>query len=548
MIEQVKTGDKLTLIKVNSLAATSISEITIESIQNERIVFTQKRKKYYLNETSDMLVLKGHNLGITQGSWNNGGSCFIMSGNCNLGGLDRESMIALLNTNINPQFDQWQNIYWFDGTSDKGDPIFVPRPVSDNYLRYAEEAEQNKHKTADQINVGDFMYSYQKSSKYNGLMDMLKEHLTVYEDFSEYLSLGKIVAIMEMNELEFDALEYMGSEVELPDKGGSYSEDIAQEHHGRHNYSKFERETFYSHFTLIRTPSGRAITVDAQGYDYMRYTGLLPHYKTSMAIDCAKAQESLRLEREEVQREEDAKKREAERAEQAEIVRVEKEYSFLTVITDYQDHNTIAKNLRTLLKKEFPTTKFSVRKYYYDSYTVSWDDGSSEKQVREITRLFVDQGFDGMTDSSFSITSPFIQRYGGIGSISTDRNISKEVYAQELELMNKELEKEYKMEDYVTERCERASTLIYQRVYKKDYSPAVEHKTTPQPAVENISAQGIEIIDYSERAFAIIGDTKPIKETMKQLGGSFNSRLSCGAGWIFPKAKMETVKQTLSII
>ena len=72
MIQQVKAGDKLTVVKVNSMAMTSISEITVDSIQDNRIIFAQKRKKYYLNEDTDMLVLKGHNLGITRGTWNDG--------------------------------------------------------------------------------------------------------------------------------------------------------------------------------------------------------------------------------------------------------------------------------------------------------------------------------------------------------------------------------------------------------------------------------------------------------------------------------------------
>ena len=72
MIEKVKTGDKLTFIKVNSIAATTISEIVVDSIADDRIIFAHKRKRYYLNCDNGTLVLKGHNLGITQGTWGNG--------------------------------------------------------------------------------------------------------------------------------------------------------------------------------------------------------------------------------------------------------------------------------------------------------------------------------------------------------------------------------------------------------------------------------------------------------------------------------------------
>lgn len=550
MIEKVKAGDKLTIIKVNSLAATTISEITVDSIVDGRIIFAYKRKRYYLDCDNGTLVLKGHNLGITQGSWGNGNRCFLMSSNCNIGGLDRETMITLLKTNINESFNQWERIYWFDGTSEKGDPIFMSRPVSDNYLKYREQAEKNKTKSAAQIAVGDFIYCYFKSFKHQDLMDMLKAHLQVDETSKEYVQLGKVVDVIDISEIEFDSLEYSENANLLKDKGGSYSEDIA-ENRGDCSYSPFERETFYNHFTLIRTSSGRAIVADAQGYDYMRYTGLLPHYRESMKSDCDRVSELLRIAQEKAEKERIQKEEEETRLRKEEQARIEKEYSFLTVLTDKYDQKTAANNLRTLLKVKFPATKFSVKKDHYNSYIVSWEDGPSEPQVNEITRLFKDEGWDGMTDSSYSIDTPFNRRYGGIGYISNNRKISDTVRDQELALLNKELNKEYQMEDYVVEERNTASGLVYQRTYKKDFSPELRTETKPaknnNPADKVPSAQNLELIDYSEKSFAIIGETKPIKETLKTLGGSFNGRLSCGPGWIFSKSKIDIVKQTLNI-
>lgn len=51
----------------------------------------------------------------------------------------------------------------------------------------------------------------------------------------------------------------------------------------------------------------------------------------------------------------------------------------------------------------------------------------------------------------------------------------------------------------------------------------------------------INIISYSDKAIAVIGDTKPMKDKLKAIGGRFNFRLSCGAGWIFPKTKLQDV-------
>lgn len=52
----------------------------------------------------------------------------------------------------------------------------------------------------------------------------------------------------------------------------------------------------------------------------------------------------------------------------------------------------------------------------------------------------------------------------------------------------------------------------------------------------------VKIIDYSERAIALVGNTKPIKEQLKKMGGRYNPRLSCGAGWVFSKKAQADVE------
>lgn len=56
----------------------------------------------------------------------------------------------------------------------------------------------------------------------------------------------------------------------------------------------------------------------------------------------------------------------------------------------------------------------------------------------------------------------------------------------------------------------------------------------------------INIIDYSDRAFAVVGDTKAVKDALKKMGGSFNSKLSCGAGWIFSQKKRAEVEKFIA--
>jgi len=51
--------------------------------------------------------------------------------------------------------------------------------------------------------------------------------------------------------------------------------------------------------------------------------------------------------------------------------------------------------------------------------------------------------------------------------------------------------------------------------------------------------------DYSEKSFAVYGDTKEFKDTLKALGGKFNRYLKIEGetrnGWIYPKSKQEQV-------
>lgn len=65
-------------------------------------------------------------------------------------------------------------------------------------------------------------------------------------------------------------------------------------------------------------------------------------------------------------------------------------------------------------------------------------------------------------------------------------------------------------------------------------------------ALEEGEKPSCTIVDYSEKAIAVIGDTKQYREAFKSISGSFNPRLTCGAGWIFSKKRTEDVKAILA--
>lgn len=72
--------------------------------------------------------------------------------------------------------------------------------------------------------------------------------------------------------------------------------------------------------------------------------------------------------------------------------------------------------------------------------------------------------------------------------------------------------------------------------------------TTEQVKTDNLS---FEIVDYSEKAVALFGDTKEIKDLLKAMGGKFNPRLSHNegkhAGWVFSKAKKDELNTILNL-
>jgi hypothetical protein len=57
-------------------------------------------------------------------------------------------------------------------------------------------------------------------------------------------------------------------------------------------------------------------------------------------------------------------------------------------------------------------------------------------------------------------------------------------------------------------------------------------------------------VDYSEKALAVFGDTKPIKARLKELGGRFNPNLNHEgekkAGWIFSKNQEQAIRNLLA--
>ena len=81
-------------------------------------------------------------------------------------------------------------------------------------------------------------------------------------------------------------------------------------------------------------------------------------------------------------------------------------------------------------------------------------------------------------------------------------------------------------------------------------APQRETEAQQPTATADLSALSLEIVEYSETAIAVFGDTKPIKDVLKGLNGLFRANLTYKgerrAGWIYSKKQETKVREALA--
>ncbi|MEQ3166243.1 hypothetical protein AAA214_24225, partial [Parabacteroides goldsteinii] len=81
-------------------------------------------------------------------------------------------------------------------------------------------------------------------------------------------------------------------------------------------------------------------------------------------------------------------------------------------------------------------------------------------------------------------------------------------------------------------------------------APQREDETQQPTTSADLSTLNIEIVEYSEKAIAVFGDTKPIKDVLKDLNGLFRANLTYNgerrAGWIYSRKQEQKVRETLA--
>lgn len=254
-------------------------------------------------------------------------------------------------------------------------------------------------------------------------------------------------------------------------------------------------------------------------------------------------------------------------------------FPYLTI--NPQTPREMTNNLRRALAHHFPGVKFSVKQErgtFLTSVRVGYTDGPTKSDVEKIACLFKydDSECDPMTDYHEYNPTEFTRTFGGFTFVFIDRETSPEVReALRAEVLadipefpeGKNITKDEFCYIYlkgvpatVVEKYTKilqgaywinTETLIRFLFMSRSYMPEVSAASPVERPVAGLNpAGGVEIVDYSEKAVAVFGDTKAIKDTLKQIGGRFNRALSHGgqrcAGWIFSKNREADLRAALN--
>lgn len=202
----------------------------------------------------------------------------------------------------------------------------------------------------------------------------------------------------------------------------------------------------------------------------------------------------------------------------------------------------IAAKVRAFTKKNFPSFKFSVRSewsMYTDSMYIELKEGTCIPFVegsRSAERGYMDtmntvKGWEKeLTPEMFKVLDA-VTIYAN--SFRYDDSDGTQDYFDTNFYLKIKVSDEYKV--------------IEPKAKKSSVKP---EKAEEAKEVEAVTVKNIEVVDYSEKAIAVFGDTKAIKEQLKELGGRFNPALNHNgekrAGWIFSKKQADKVRALLA--
>lgn len=202
----------------------------------------------------------------------------------------------------------------------------------------------------------------------------------------------------------------------------------------------------------------------------------------------------------------------------------------------------IAAKVRSYAKKNFPEFKFSVRSewsMYADSMyielksgpCVPFVEGSRSAKRGYMSTMSTVKGWENeLTPEMFKVLDA-VTTYAS--SFRYNDSDGMQDYFDTNFYIHIEVSDEYKV---IEPKAKKSSIKT--------------EKAEEAKEMEAVTVEGLEMVDYSDKAIAVFGDTKAIKEQLKELGGRFNPSLNYNgekrAGWIFSKKKADEVRNLMA--
>lgn len=202
----------------------------------------------------------------------------------------------------------------------------------------------------------------------------------------------------------------------------------------------------------------------------------------------------------------------------------------------------IAAKVRSYAKKNFPEFKFSVRSewsMYTDSMYIELKSGPCVPFV-EGSRS-AERGYMSTMSSVKAWKDELTPEV--FGSLNAVSNYASSFRYDDSDGMQDYFDTNF----YIHIKVSDEYKVIEPKAKKSSVKP---EKVEEAKEVEAVTVEGLEIVDYSEKAIAVFGDTKAIKDQLKELGGRFNPSLNYNgkkrAGWIFSKKQADKVKELIA--
>ena len=468
------------------------------------------------------------------------------------------------------------------------------------YVAHLQEAEAHKKAGQPTPTAGAFIFAVCSGLKCDGGRGLFEEidNKINYGKDEETPQLVYIEKVYNVTADEFNAPKTADTLARREDCPGGWSEEDGE--------FLDKQRMHWTHAAAVVAPDGRYYLIDNEGYDYARYIYTPLDWRTMFA-DITEKLEAEKREREEEERREQEEATAARRAKYES--KCAKWAKYMTEVAEYAEaekqalqthggrsseakaarrklHSVRRGNILAMCRAAFPGVKFSVKQHdgWGADWCVTWQDGPTEEEFNKATDLDLfatyHDTFDGMTDSADTVAEEFTDfavKYMDerANAVEASREISEERQAEAVARVLEvapELDKKHAcgyydrvdVTDELATKLQTAFGLSYRELFggygwttassiarticeNTDYTERNENEKGTTPEQPRAKAEGLQVVDYSEKAVAVIGDTKPHAEKLKKLGGRFNARLKCGAGWIFSKKKEAAVRAAFGL-